>query len=92
MEQDINEGRVLLDFYADWCMPCKVMKPQLKKFEEEQSDVRVVMVNIEENFELASKYNVRNIPTLVYLVDGELVKRDVGSKNLQQIKELTDVE
>lgn len=91
MEQDIKSGRVLIDFYANWCGPCKLMKPQLKKFEEEQDEVKVVMVNVEENFELASTYNVRNIPTLVYLEEGEIVARDTGAKNLQQIKEFTNV-
>jgi thioredoxin 1 len=91
MEQDIKSGRVLIDFYANWCGPCKLMKPQLKKFEEEQDEVKVVMVHVEENFELASTYNVRNIPTLVYLEEGEIVARDTGAKNLQQIKEFTNV-
>lgn len=90
MEQDINEGRVLIDFYANWCGPCKLMKPQIKKFEEAQDEVKVVMVNVEENFELASQYNVRNIPTLVYLENGEIVNRDTGAKNLEQIKEFTN--
>lgn len=91
MEQDLKSGRVLIDFYANWCGPCKLMKPQIKKFEEEQDEVKVVMVNVEENFELASAYNVRNIPTLVYLEEGEIVARDTGAKNLQQIKEFTNV-
>lgn len=88
---NINEGRVLIDFYANWCGPCKLMKPQIKKFEEEKTGVNVVMVNVEEDFELASKFNVRNIPTLVYMEDGEVINRDSGAKNLQQLKEFTNV-
>jgi len=88
---NINEGRVLIDFYANWCGPCKVMKPQIKKFEEENTGVNVVMVNVEEDFELASKFNVRNIPTLVYMENGEVINRDSGAKNLQQLKEFTNV-
>ena len=82
----------MVDFYANWCAPCKMMKPQIKKFEEEQSEVKVVMVNVEENFELASQYKVRSIPTLAYLEDGVLIKQEVGVKNLQQLKEFTNVD
>lgn len=91
MEKNINEGRVLIDFWAEWCGPCKIMKPQIKKFEEENTGVNVVMVNVEEDFELASQFNIRNIPTLVYMENGEVIKRDSGAKNLEQLKEFTNV-
>jgi len=67
------------------------MKPQIKKFEEENTGVNVVMVNVEEDFELASQFNIRNIPTLVYMENGEVIKRDSGAKNLEQLKEFTNV-
>jgi len=88
---EINEGRVLIDFYANWCGPCKMMKPHLTKFEEVQEQVKVIKVNVEDDYEMASKFNIRNIPTLVYMVDGEVVGRDSGAKNLEQLKEFTNV-
>ena len=80
----------LLDFYADWCGPCQMMKPVVEEFEKAHPDLKVTRVNIDEEEELAEKYGVSGIPCLVFLKDGEEVAREVGvvpAKKLEKIYE-----
>jgi thioredoxin 1 len=90
--EDIKKGKVLLDFYANWCNPCKVVAKQLDVYESEVDDVKVIRINIEdsENFKVVQDYLVRSLPTLVYLEDGAIINKSLGIKNLAQIKELTN--
>ena len=71
-------GVVLVDFYADWCGPCKMVAPIVHEIAEERTDLTVGKVNVDENPELASKFGVVSIPTLVVLKDGREVNRIVG--------------
>jgi thioredoxin 1 len=89
MRETLNEGRVLVDFFADWCGPCKVLKPTVNKFAEEQSDVNVVLINVDEHSDIASEFSVRSIPTLLYMENGEVVGREVGTKSLEQLYAFT---
>ena len=68
----------ILDFYADWCGPCQMMKPIMDEFENTHPDIKVKQINIDIEEELAEKYNVSSIPCLVLLKDGEEVARNVG--------------
>lgn len=86
-----KEGRVLVDFYATWCGPCKVVAKTLDQYAEEVSEVKVVKINVDEESELASKYGIRSIPTLIYFEDGEIIKKQTGNLGLAEIKELTKV-
>lgn len=70
---------VLIDFYADWCGPCKKMAPLLEDFSNEHADVKVVKINIEESRELAAAFGVQSIPTFVTMQDGEAVFGAVGA-------------
>lgn len=86
---EIKSGRVLIDFYADWCGPCKMMAKQLEIFESEVNDVKVIKVNIEEEPEMSQAFGVRSIPTLVYMENGEVVDKTVGAKKLNELKNFT---
>lgn len=75
---------VLVDFWASWCVPCKMMAPVLNDLAEEISgQVKVCKVNVDEYQSLASKYNIRGIPTMVLLRDGREIDRFVGAKTKQ---------
>lgn len=93
MKEQIREGRVLVDFYADWCGPCKMLARELTKFEQEQDVVKVVKVNVddEENAELAGVFGVRSIPAVFYLEDGEVINKHIGTATVQQLKNLTNI-
>ena len=86
---ELKTGRVLIDFYATWCGPCKLMEKQLERFEAETEGVKVFKVNVEEEEEMSKAFEVRSLPTLVYMEDGEVVNRTTGAKKLEELKEFT---
>jgi thioredoxin 1 len=73
-----SDKLVLIDFYADWCGPCKALAPALDKFAEENPDVKVVKVNVDENPELLEKFKIRSIPTLTTMKDQKAILHMVG--------------
>lgn len=89
-EQEIlkHEGDVLVDFWAPWCGPCKMLSPVIENVANELADVKVVKVNVDEQPELASAFRVMSIPTLVVLDKGKEIRRSVGYINANQVKSL----
>ena len=73
-----SEKPVLVDFFADWCEPCKMLSPIVDEVASENSDIKVVKVNIDESQDLAMKYQVMSIPTLVVIKEGKEINRSVG--------------
>ncbi len=82
-----SEVPVLVDFYADWCGPCKRLSPMLDQIARERTDVRVVKVNIDHDKQLAKKYGVSKIPTMIIFKDGNLVAQHTGLPNIQKVLE-----
>ena len=76
---------VLLDFWAGWCGPCRMLSPVVDEIAEERSGVKVGKVNIDEQAELASRFGVMSIPTLVVLKDGKVTAQSVGVQPKQSI-------
>ena len=73
-----SEKRVLADFNADWCGPCKMLKPIVDEISDKRDDIKVVSINIDGEDELSLKYNVSSIPCLILFENGNEVKRNVG--------------
>lgn len=82
------EKKVLIDFYADWCGPCQKLSPIVDKFAEEHSEIKVVRIDIDAGEALADKYNIRSIPTLVVIENGEEINRVIGLVSEEKIIEL----
>ena len=79
IEELLNSGRTLLiDFYADWCGPCRMVAPIVDQIAEEKTDIAVDKINIDEQPELAEKYGVMSIPTLIVIKDREVVNKGTG--------------
>ena len=81
----------LIDFYADWCGPCQMMKPVVEEFEKAHPEITVKSINIDDKEELAEKYGVSSIPCFVVLKDGEEVAREVGAMPLKKLEKLVGV-
>ncbi|HKL73113.1 MAG TPA: thioredoxin [Candidatus Onthovivens sp.] len=77
-KKEISEGVILVDFFASWCGPCKMLTPELEEFSAKNPDIKVVKVNIDDFGQLASEYNVRVVPTLFVFKDGKEVKTSSG--------------
>lgn len=80
----IKEGSHLVDFYADWCGPCKMLMPVLESLSK---DVDIIKVDIDAFSDLAREYGIMSVPTLLYIKDGKIVNKTIGFMGKEEIKE-----
>ena len=80
-----SDKPVLLDFFASWCGPCRMVGPILDEIAEEREDIKVCKVDIDEQPELVSRYRIMSVPTLMVLKDGSIVDPSIGAKPKHQI-------
>lgn len=80
-----GDKKVLIDFYADWCGPCRMVSPIIDEIAEENPEIRVCKVNVDENPDLAGEFGVMSIPTLVVMEKGEIKAKSMGAKPKAQI-------
>ena len=86
--EEINKEKVLVDFYADWCGPCRMISPIVEEIAKENNDLQVVKVNVD-NFEaIARKYSIMSIPTLIVFKNGEEVNKNIGYISKDEIIKL----
>jgi len=86
----VQEGITVLDFWAPWCGPCKVLGPIIEQLAEANEDIQVGKVNIDENGTSAAAFGIRSIPTIIVFKDGEKVKQVSGAQPLASLQKLVE--
>lgn len=82
------KGTVLVDFWASWCGPCRMLSPVLESFADAHPDIPVVKVNVDENMALAAAFQVESIPTVLVVRDGQLANKSIGCVSLPELEKL----
>lgn len=92
LEKIENDEKVIVDVWAEWCGPCRIMKPIFETVSEKnESDVQMYTLNVDDNRSISQKYNVRSIPTVLTFNKGKLVNRSVGLLGEEQLKSIINL-
>ena len=81
----VKEGKILVDFYATWCGPCKMLSPVLEEISTDRSDVKIIKVDIDECEDIARQLGIMSIPTMIVFKDGKIMDKKIGFSQKEEI-------
>lgn len=84
---EINTGLVLVDFYATWCGPCKMMHPIIEEISNNYPDLKIIKVDVDKHEELARNYAIMSIPTIILFKDGKIINKNIGFTSSDMLKD-----
>ncbi len=90
-EKITNMPSVIIDFWAPWCGPCRMLAPVLEEINAEKTDIIIAKVNVDDNPELAQKYHISSIPAILYFEKGKLVSQTLGYMEKEQLLEKLNI-
>jgi len=85
-----NEGVCVVDFFAEWCPPCKMLSPEFEKVSEGYENIKFFKVDTDKNMELATKYKIELVPTVIFFKNGQEVKRESGYITKEELKQMIE--
>lgn len=91
-DEEIKEGSVIVDFFATWCGPCKMLGTVLEELSKEREDIKILKIDTDEFSELAMKFGVMSIPTVLFYKDGEMVNKNIGFCDKEKLLSLLNKE
>ncbi len=83
----INSGKVVVDFFATWCGPCRMLSPVLEEFSSDRSDVKIIKIDVDENPNLARNFGVMSVPTLYLFKDGKEISKQNGFMSKEELSD-----
>ena len=88
--QEISKGLTIVDFFATWCVPCRMLAPILEDVSETRDDAKFLKVDVDENYDLAKSFGIMSVPTVLFFKDGILVDKSIGLINSEKINQIID--
>jgi len=85
-DEEIKNGLVLVDFYASWCGPCKMMHPVINDIANNYSNLKIIKIDVDKHSEIARNYSVMSIPTIMLFKDGEIIEKNIGFISKEQLE------
>lgn len=85
-QEEINNSLVLVDFYATWCGPCKMMHPIIEEIAKENPSLKIIKVDVDKHDDLARQYGIMSIPTIILFQNGNIVEKNIGFISKEQLE------
>lgn len=88
LEEELNSDIVIIDFFATWCGPCKMLAPILEKYVEKNNNIKVIKIDVDNFPSLAKKHTIMSVPTLLFYKNKNLIRKEIGFKSINEIDDI----